>query len=126
MTTAAIEKPPVKSQGIELEQFADAVSFGEDALLGSGVPYDFATAKAHALFRAWAPTFIPTLASHDVLEVESEFSFPLLNPETEAPSKTFVEAGKIDGVLRHRASGTIKNYLLKPLVKTFSGAMTER
>lgn len=108
MTTAAIEEPPVKSQGIELEQFADAVTYGEDALLGSGVPYDFATAKAHALFRAWAPTFIPTLASHDVLEVESEFSFPLLNPETEAPSKTFVEAGKIDGVLRHKASGNIK------------------
>jgi len=109
MTTEAPEHPSVNQEapGIELEQFADAVSFGEAALLASS-DYDYATAKAHALFRAWAPTFIPTLATHDVLEVESEFSFPLLNPETEAASKTFVEAGKIDGVLRHRASGTIK------------------
>ena len=110
MTTQTLEAPSVKpqaSQGIELEQFSDAVTFGEEALLAS-TEYDFATAKAHALFRAWTPTFIPTLATHDVLEVESEFSFPLLNPESEAPSKTFVEAGKIDGVLRHRASGAIK------------------
>jgi len=110
MSTETLEAPSVKpqaSQGIELEQFADAVTLGEERLLASG-DYDFAAAKAHALFRAWAPTFIPTLASHDVLEVESEFSFPLLNPESEAPSKTFVEAGKIDGVLRHKASGTIK------------------
>ena len=67
-----------------------------------------ATAKAAALFLGWTRAFRPVLEEHDVLEIESEFSFPLLNPETEAPSKTFLEAGKIDGVLRHKTSGIIK------------------
>ena len=107
MTTETLEEPSVKSEGVDYERYAEGVSLGEEALKGYG-EYDYATAKAHALFLAWCPTFIPTLATHDVLEVESEFSFPLLNPESEAPSKTFVEAGKIDGVLRHRASGVIK------------------
>ena len=70
--------------------------------------YNHATAKAHAMFVGWVEAFQPVLETHEVLEVEKEFSFPLLNPETESPSKTFVEAGKIDGVLKHRASGAIK------------------
>jgi len=67
--------------------------------------YDYATAKAHALFIGWERAFAPVLESHDVLAVESEFAFPLLNPETEAPSRTFVAAGKIDGMLAHKQSG---------------------
>ena len=70
--------------------------------------YNHATAKAHAMFVAWTDAIAPVLATHEVVTVEEEFTFPLLNPETESPSKTFVEAGKIDGVLRHRASGEIK------------------
>lgn len=70
--------------------------------------YNHATAKAHAMFVAWTNAIQPVLATHEVLSVELEFTFPLLNPETESPSKTFVEAGKIDGVLKHRASGAIK------------------
>ena len=70
--------------------------------------YNHTAAKAHALFVAWVNAFTPILETHDVLEVESEFTFPLLNPETEAPSKTFVEAGKIDGILRDRRSGILK------------------
>lgn len=70
--------------------------------------YNHTAAKAHALFVAWVNAFWPILETHDVLEVESEFTFPLLNPETEAPSKTFVEAGKIDGILRDRRSGILK------------------
>jgi len=69
---------------------------------------DAAGAKATALFIAWAKNFDSILAEHDVLAVESEFQFPLLNPETGAASKTFVEAGKIDGILRCKESGKIK------------------
>jgi len=69
---------------------------------------DAALAKARALFMGWTKSFQPVLDQYDVLEVESEFSFPLLNPETEAPSRTFNEAGKIDGVLRDKRTGVIK------------------
>lgn len=77
-------------------------------LLKQGRPYDHVVAKSEALFVAWTEAFAPMLEEHDVLSVEEEFSFPLLNPETEAPSKSFVEAGKIDGVLRHKWSGQVK------------------
>jgi hypothetical protein len=70
--------------------------------------YTHIVALSHALFAGWKVSFGAVLETHDVLEVESEFCFDLLNPETEAPSRTFVEAGKIDGILRHRASGIIK------------------
>ena len=69
---------------------------------------DVASAKAHGLFAAWVHAFRPVLESHDVLEVESEFTFPLLNPETHGTSQTFLEAGKIDGVLRCRRTGVVK------------------
>lgn len=69
---------------------------------------DVALAKARGLFMGWVESFIPVLKAHDVLEVESEFTFPLLNPETEAQSRSFVEAGKIDGVLRHKTTGVLK------------------
>jgi hypothetical protein len=69
---------------------------------------DVALAKARGLFLGWVESFLPVLEQHDVLEVESEFTFPLLNPETEAPSRTFLEAGKIDGVLRDKRTGVLK------------------
>jgi PD-(D/E)XK nuclease superfamily len=69
---------------------------------------DVASAKARGLFKGWVDSFYPILDTHDILEVESEFEFPLLNPETEAPSRTFVEAGKIDGILRDKRTGVLK------------------
>ena len=47
------------------------------------------------------------LAAFDIIEAEREFAFPLLNPETSAPSRTFAEAGKIDVLARHRESGRL-------------------
>lgn len=73
-----------------------------------GRTYDHVLAKSEALFVGWTTAFTPVLAEHDILEVESEFTYPLLNPETEAPSRTFVEAGKIDGLIRHKASGRLR------------------
>ena len=70
--------------------------------------YNHATAKAHAMFVGWVESFDFILSTHDVISVEEEFSFPLMNPETEHPSKTFVEAGKIDGILREKSTGAIK------------------
>lgn len=85
-------------------QFANAVHSGLECVPAT----DAALAKARALFMGWTKSFQPVLDQYDVLEVESEFSFPLLNPETEAASRTFNEAGKIDGVLRDKRTGVIK------------------
>ena len=72
-----------------------------------GKTRDHIMAKGEALFAGWTESIAPMLEDHDILEVESEFTYPLLNPETEAPSRTFVEAGKIDGLLRHKTSGRL-------------------
>jgi len=69
---------------------------------------DFPTQKAAAMFEAWKRTSAKLLTdSYDILAVEKEFVFPLQNPETEAPSLSFVEAGKIDGILRHKVTGVV-------------------
>lgn len=63
-------------------------------------------AKARAMLRGWWERNSARLvAKYQVVEVENEFTFPLQNPETESFSRTFVEAGKIDGILIDRASG---------------------
>ena len=68
-------------------------------------PYDFVTAKAEALYTGWEKAIQHVLAKWRVVDVEKEFAFPLLNPDTAGVSKTFMEAGKIDGVLQHRENG---------------------
>lgn len=65
-------------------------------------PYDFVMAKTCALLSHWITTIDLFLENWEVIEVEKEFQFPLINPETGGSSKTFVEAGKTDGVLRHK------------------------
>jgi hypothetical protein len=42
---------------------------------------------------------------YEVLGVEREFRTPLINPDTGAPSRTFEMAGKIDAIVRERATG---------------------
>jgi len=69
---------------------------------------DFPTKKAAAMFEAWRHTSAKLLTdTYDILAVEKEFVFPLQNPETGAPSLSFVEAGKIDGILRHKVTGVV-------------------
>lgn len=89
---------------MDLSKYKAAVTAGLERVPAT----DVALAKARGLFMGWVESFIPVLEAHDVLEVESEFTFPLLNPETEAQSRSFVEAGKIDGVLRHKTTGVLK------------------
>ena len=95
----------MKYLGIDTITLSQAIS---DAGSVFPVQRDYITAKAEAMFLRWAYAFLPVLEVHDVLEVESEFAFELLNPETGGSSKTFLEAGKKDGVLRHRATREIK------------------
>ena len=42
---------------------------------------------------------------YDVIAVEAEYRAPLVNPDTEAPSRTFQRAGKIDALVRERHTG---------------------
>ncbi len=68
-------------------------------------PLDHEVAKARALIVGYDLRWAAKFADYDVIDVESEFRFQLLNPETEGASKTFDEAGKIDAILRHRRTG---------------------
>ena len=44
---------------------------------------------------------------YEILAVEETFLAPLLNPETGAPSRTWVLAGKLDGVVRDRETDAL-------------------
>ncbi len=68
-------------------------------------PLDYDVVKARALILGYHSRWEEKYAGFEIIDVESEFRFPLLNPETEGTSKTFDEAGKIDAILRHRATG---------------------
>src|SRR6478752_3299151 len=46
-------------------------------------------------------------ADLEVLEVEVQFSAPLVNPSTGKASKTFVVGGKIDALVRRKSDGTL-------------------
>lgn len=67
----------------------------------------FSVAKANAMLTVWAEKWAKKWADYTVLEVEHEFKFPLLNPETEAASRSFLEAGKIDVLIQHKATKKI-------------------
>lgn len=44
-----------------------------------------------------------------VVSIEQEFSTPLINPKTGAPSKTWELAGKVDGIIERKASSGSSN-----------------
>lgn len=78
------------------------------AVIRGNRPYSHLVAKVEALFIGWTEAIASVLAEHEVLFVEREFTFALVNPETEASSRTFLEAGKIDAGLRSKRTGQIK------------------
>lgn len=65
----------------------------------------FELARAEELLVAYAARWGEE--PFDVLAVEVEFSAPLRNPETGAPSRTFRSAGKIDVIVRDRRTGRV-------------------
>lgn len=67
----------------------------------------FAAARARALVTVYHSTWQFVWGDFDVLDVEREFSFPLMNPETEGVSRSFVEAGKMDALLRRKRDGAL-------------------
>jgi hypothetical protein len=62
----------------------------------------YALARARALITVYDETWRSKWDDYEILDVEREFQFPLLNPETETASRSFDEAGKIDVLARHK------------------------
>jgi len=63
--------------------------------------YSYDDAKAEAMVRGYDARWIA--ADYDVLEVEKEFVTELRNPATRAPSRTWMLAGKLDGIVRRKS-----------------------
>jgi hypothetical protein len=65
----------------------------------------YADAKVRALMVVYHETWHTRWPEFQILNVEEEFAFPLLNPETEGKSRSFDEGGKMDVRARHRTTG---------------------
>ena len=64
-------------------------------------------AAAQELLRAYDRRWALAMEAYEVLAVEATFTAPLINPETGAASRTFNLAGKVDAVVRERATGRV-------------------
>jgi hypothetical protein len=64
----------------------------------------YAVARARALLIVYDQTWSEQWKHYHIIEVEREFTFPLLNPETEAASRSWDEAGKMDVLALHKPS----------------------
>jgi len=68
----------------------------------------FAQARARAIISVYHEVWgADRWKDFEVVAVEHEFSFPLMNPDTEGKSQSFVEAGKMDVLLRRRSTGRL-------------------
>lgn len=74
-------------------------------IIKSEEPY--ADARVRALMVVYHETWHRRWADYEILDVEHEFAFPLLNPETEGRSRSFDEGGKMDVLARKRATGRL-------------------
>ena len=74
----------------------------------SGRAHDlFQEAAVRELLRAYDERYASAMEGYEVLAVEATFTAPLLNPKTGAASRTFLLAGKVDGIVRERATGRV-------------------
>lgn len=64
-------------------------------------------AAVHELLRAYDLRWATSMEGYEVLAVEATFTAPFINPETGAASRTYLLAGKVDGVVRERATGRV-------------------
>jgi hypothetical protein len=64
-------------------------------------------AAVQELLRAYDRRWAASMEDYEVLAVEATFTAPLLNPMTGAASRTFLLAGKVDGIVRERATGRV-------------------
>jgi hypothetical protein len=96
-------------EGLEAWWAADPARRLDDVLavpawLGAD-PYQ--AAAVEELLRAYDTQYASGMDAFEVLAVEATFTAPLLNPETGAASRTFLLAGKVDAIVRERATGRV-------------------
>lgn len=111
-------KPAQEADVLRLGTSTHAVLERRLHLLRDGVPYEvileqllegelaadpYEAAKLRAMICGYHIRWESDVERYEVLEVECEFTMPLLNPATNAPSRTWMLAGKIDGVFWERA-----------------------
>lgn len=92
-----------------LEAWWDTRGVLESALgaVRAGEPDPFDAARAEALLRGYHARWADQNDELEVLAVEVEFECPLINPATGGESRTFRLAGKIDAIVRRRATGEV-------------------
>ena len=66
----------------------------------SGALSEFDLVKAEELMCGYDARWLPEARECEVLGVESEFSAPMVNPETGAPSRTYRVGGKLDNLIQ--------------------------
>lgn len=67
----------------------------------------FAKARAEAMLAGYHLHWFSSSREYEVIAVEAEFRAPLVNPATGAESRTFMLGGKLDGIVRERATGRV-------------------
>lgn len=67
----------------------------------------FARARAEAMLVGYEARWGASASAYETLAVEVEFRAPLINPATSAPSRSFLLAGKVDAIVRERATGRV-------------------
>jgi hypothetical protein len=68
-------------------------------------PDPFTRARARVMIYGYHERWIDASDEYETVAVEREFEIPLVNPSTGAESRTFTLAGKVDAIVRKRATG---------------------
>lgn len=92
--------------------WASAVAGGDalaDALAAvqGGTDDPFRAVVVEELLRAYHDRWIGSAGDYELVANEDTFTLPLVNPETGAPSRTWVLGGVVDKVVREKATGRL-------------------
>ena len=75
-------------------------SLRSDQLTSEGSISHYVLATAEELMRGYDARWLSEARECEVLGVEAEFSAPMVNPDTKAPSRTYRIGGKLDNLIR--------------------------
>ncbi len=81
----------------------------EDAILAvqGGTLDPFRLVLVEEMLRAYDQRWAPEIGKYELVANEQSFTAPLINPETSAPSRTFLLAGVVDKIVREKATGRL-------------------
>lgn len=76
-------------------------------VLNEGEADPFDRAKGQAMMHGYHERWAAALEGYEVIAIEAEFNMPLVNPATGRPSPVWRIGGKLDGLIRERATGDV-------------------